>query len=167
MIEEWKQYFSIDVSNFGNLRDTVTKKVVIALPKNAGYLRVHYKGVCQYVHRLVAKLFISNPDNLPQVNHKDENKLNNYVDNLEWCTAKYNCNYDTRNIRQSEKMKGRILTEEHKHKISEAGKRRIQSIETRQKMSNAKLITWASRSSSERTAIANKGWETRRRKNET
>ena len=94
-------------------------------------------------------------------------KDKNVPSNLEWCTAKYNCNYDTRNIRQSEKMKGRILTEEHKHKISEAGKRRIQSIETRQKMSNAKLITWASRSSSERTAIANKGWETRRRKNET
>jgi hypothetical protein len=167
MIEEWKQYFSIDVSNFGNLRDTITKKEVVALPKNAGYLRVHYKGVCQYVHRLVAMAFIPNPDNLPQVNHKDENKCNNNVDNLEWCTAKYNSNYGTRSIRQSEKMKGRILTEEHKRKISETEKGRIQSIETRQKISNTKLITWASRSSSERTAIANKGWETRRRKNAT
>ena len=45
------------------------------------------------VHRLVAKAFIPNPLSLPQVNHKDENKLNNHVDNLEWCTASYNLMY--------------------------------------------------------------------------
>lgn len=46
-----------------------------------------------WIHRLVANAFLPNPDNLPQVNHKDENPLNNCVDNLEWCTAKYNMNY--------------------------------------------------------------------------
>lgn len=46
-----------------------------------------------WVHRLVAQAYIPNPDNLPQVNHKDENPSNNSVDNLEWCTAKYNMNY--------------------------------------------------------------------------
>ena len=54
------------------------------------------------MHRLVAKAYISNPDNLPQINHKDENIRNNCVNNLEWCTAKYNCNYGTRNSRRAE-----------------------------------------------------------------
>lgn len=51
------------------------------------------------IHRLVAIAFILNPDNLPCVNHKDENPANNKADNLEWCTYKYNVNYGTRTIR--------------------------------------------------------------------
>jgi hypothetical protein len=48
-----------------------------------------------FVHRLVALAFLPNPNQLPDINHKDENPSNNYVDNLEWCTVKHNMNYGT------------------------------------------------------------------------
>lgn len=68
-----------------------------------GYANVTlYDGKSRHkflVHRLVANSFIPNPDNLPQINHKDENRLNNRVDNLEWCTAEYNNAYGTAKFR--------------------------------------------------------------------
>lgn len=57
------------------------------------------------VHRLVAMAFIPNPNWFPCINHKDENKLNNTVANLEWCDVKYNCNYGTSILRCSESRK--------------------------------------------------------------
>ena len=59
------------------------------------------------IHRLVAQAFIPNPENLSQVNHKDENKENNCIDNLEWCTNNYNGKYGTRLKRISDSNKGR------------------------------------------------------------
>ena len=72
------------------------------------------------VHRLVAKAFIPNPNNYQQVNHKNENGCDNRVDNLEWCTAKYNANYGTRNKRVGDKLKGRLCKDEIKHKFGHA-----------------------------------------------
>ncbi len=59
-------------------------------------IRRNKKNVRIGIHRLVAMSFLPNPHNLPVVNHKDENPSNNCVENLEWCTQKYNCNYGTR-----------------------------------------------------------------------
>ena len=65
-----------------------------------GYLQValcnNGKIKHKMVYRLVAEAFLPNPDNLPQVNHRDENPFNNCVENLEWCTIEYNINYGTR-----------------------------------------------------------------------
>ena len=64
-----------------------------------GYVSVSLKSMGKHrrfnVHRLIAETFIPNPHNLPEVNHKDEDKSNNRVDNLEWCDRLYNANYGT------------------------------------------------------------------------
>ena len=89
------------VKSIGYGDDRILKSVI----DKGGYLKVCLckngeREWCR-IHRLVAKTFIPNPDNLPEVNHKDEDKENNYVQNLEWCDRKYNCNYGTRNQRIS------------------------------------------------------------------
>ena len=86
-------------------RNYIVKEKELKKDKNSGYLRItltkNGKHYHKLVHRLVAQAFIPNPNNLSQVNHKDENKLNNCVDNLEWCDRKYNSNYGTRCLRIS------------------------------------------------------------------
>lgn len=102
MIEEWKDIPSYpgmyEVSNLGRVRRN--GKILKPIKDRYGYLLVNlYKnGIVRkfLVHRLVALAFLPNPQNLPQVNHKDENKTNNCLDNLEWCDSKYNNNYGTR-----------------------------------------------------------------------
>lgn len=61
------------------------------------------------VHRMVAEAFIPNPDSLPEVNHRDENKTNNLVNNLEWCTHLYNARYGTRGARISHSLGHPVL----------------------------------------------------------
>lgn len=94
-----------EVSNFGKIK-SLKKKIILKQFKNTnGYFQVELwknkKGKQFLVHKLVAESFILNINNFPFINHIDENKENNCTNNLEWCTAKYNCNYGTRNSRLS------------------------------------------------------------------
>lgn len=79
--------------------------------KKKGYLGVNLNDngiyVQKSVHRLVAQTYIPNPDNLPMVNHKDEDPRNNHIDNLEWCDAQYNNTYGTRLQRSSASQRNR------------------------------------------------------------
>lgn len=118
MKEIWKDIEGYEgkyqVSNMGNVRSFVANNqceaphVIYQATINTGYKCVHLLDNCArkvfLVHRLVAIAFIPNPDNLPLINHKDEDYFNNCVDNLEWCTHKYNYWY-SRN-RHPEKYTG-------------------------------------------------------------
>ena len=99
---EWRQIAEYEgrysVSSDGEVFSHLSNKVLSQNIGITGYHTVELfdgsgKSKRLLVHRIVALAFIPNPDNLPQINHKDENKGNNCVDNLEWCTAKYNMNY--------------------------------------------------------------------------
>lgn len=78
-----------------------------------GYLFVYLcrngKAKRYYIHRIIAKTFIPNPQNYPYINHKDENPGNNCVDNLEWCTQKYNANYGS----HIEKVRAYMLSDKN------------------------------------------------------
>lgn len=85
------------VDETGKIWSNKTHKYLKPAYTHGGYASVELfngKGSRRLlIHRIVAKCFLPNPSKLPQVNHKDENPKNNRVDNLEWCTAKYNMNY--------------------------------------------------------------------------
>lgn len=132
MNEVWKtitDYPEYEVSNLGNIRSVdrefydnlgrhyFKKGQMIKLEhqnNEDGYIQimVHiWSGKKEYrliVARLVATAFIPNPHNYSQVNHKDENSLNNNIDNLEWCTCKYNINYKDLVARRSKKKRRSI-----------------------------------------------------------
>lgn len=125
-----KEYDWFEVSNYGRIRSidrtiidawgrTYHKKgQIMKLTTQIGekdnypqiMVSLGYKGKTYrlIVARLVAKAFIPNPNNYPQVNHKDENSTNNYVENLEWCTQKYNINYGNY-IKRRSKTRSRAI----------------------------------------------------------
>jgi hypothetical protein len=101
ILEIWKQVKGCEVyyevSNLGNIKSVRANILLSQHIKDNGYKKVTFKvngkQKSHNVHRLVAETFLPNPNDYKYVNHKDENKLNNRSDNLEWCSAKYNSNY--------------------------------------------------------------------------
>ena len=95
-VKDYEGHYMVDAR--GNVFSLKRNRVMTPCKSNNGYLQVHLtkdgKMKSFKIHRLVAEAFIPNPYNLPQVNHKDEDKYNNHVDNLEWCTQSYNLNYN-------------------------------------------------------------------------
>ena len=148
-MEEWRDIKGFEgkyqVSNTGKVKSLermkwngkgyqkIPEKILEGVDDGHGYLHVNLckdgKETSCKVHRLIAQAFLPNPNNLPEVNHKDEDKTNNCVENLEWCSRSYNINYGTRNKKASEKLKGKKHSEEHIKKISEKLKGRKQSEE--------------------------------------
>ena len=131
MIEEiWKDIAGYEgkyqVSNLGRVRslprtflDVNRRKqmfrgrVLKQMMRKNGYMVVTFYESGKFhqmmVHRLVADAFIPNPNNLPLINHKDEDKTNNRVDNLEWCSAQYNNTYNNIHYRSKEKRRKAVI----------------------------------------------------------
>ena len=119
-MEIWKEIEGYEglyeVSNLGNVKSLISGKIRKTSKEKSGYIFIALSknGIKkQYkIHRLVAQAFIENPNNYEEVNHKDEDKTNNKVENLEWCDHKYNANYGTA-------IQRRLMTEKQNPKRKE------------------------------------------------
>lgn len=156
MKEIWKDIQGYEgryqVSNLGRVRSLSRKRwngytftnlegriLKLRLNKNKGYLNVilydgHRNGKTIEIQRLVAQAFIPNPNNLPCVNHKDENPRNNKVENLEWCDYRYNNNYGNHNLKLS------LTKQKKKYKIISIKNGRKTSKKVKQLDLNGKLL---------------------------
>ena len=129
MLKDIKDYENYQISDTGIVVNKKTGRELKQQEKK-GYMNVSLfkngKKKNKLVHRLVAEAYIENIQNYPQVNHKDEDTLNNTVENLEWCTQRYNNNYGTYRERARKRMlennpfKGKHHTEESKQKMRKA-----------------------------------------------
>lgn len=116
-MEEWKDIEGYEglyqVSNMGRVKSLKfgKEKLLNGCKDKDGYFQIKLskegKVKMYKVHRLVAQAFLDNQNNLSEINHKDEDKTNNCVDNLEWCDRNYNNNYGSHNERVSKALKNR------------------------------------------------------------
>lgn len=122
--EEWKPIPGYEgmyeISNWGRVKSYLycnsqktSERILVPEHTLNGYYRVTLckdrKEKRYMIHRLVAQAFVPNPSSLTQVNHKDEDKVNNYFENLEWCDQSYNNSYGTRLQRVFEKLSKPIV----------------------------------------------------------
>ena len=116
IIETWKPIIGYEtrylISNLGHVK-SINSNIILKPEIRRGYYSVQLFNGKTYkhfsIHRLVALAFIDNSNKYTYVNHKDENKLNNCINNLEWCTASYNINYGTAIKRAIEKKRISII----------------------------------------------------------
>lgn len=114
--EVWKDIVGYEglykVSSKGQIYSVKRKRKMNLTTNKNGYkhVKLYTKGKYKTIsiHRLVAKTFLENPENHPVVNHLDEDKLNNNVENLEWCTQKQNVNHGTGRQRRAEAVKMQV-----------------------------------------------------------
>ena len=147
-MEQWKTvvhngevFEGYEVSTLGNVRslsyDKTQEVKILSLNKSSRYLRVtlfkNGKRRKLLVHRLVACTFIPNPDNKPTVNHINENKHDNRVENLEWATHKEQSGHGTLQERKAKARTGQKHTEQTKQKMrNKSKKKRVRCINTGQ-----------------------------------
>ena len=119
-IEGYEEYY--EVSNLGRVRSVERRlndgriyggRILRQKQARNGYIQVHVskdgRGKCLLVHRLVGKAFVPGYFNGASINHKDENKQNNRVENLEWCSPSYNCKYGHRNDTMVEQRRTEVV----------------------------------------------------------
>ena len=110
--ENWRPIDGYDgkylVSDTGLIYSNIKNKVLKPNVHKNGYMSVELFKNKQskriLIHRIVAQTFLNNPNHYPIVNHKDEDPSNNHVDNLEWCTYKYNVNYGNAPLKKKQNM---------------------------------------------------------------
>lgn len=111
-MELWKEidnYSNYMVSNYGRIMNTKTGSILKGDKQRYHRVQLGKGNPKLSVHRLVADAFIPNPNNLPEVNHIDENKLNNYVGNLEWVTSAQNKQHSYSKFNKSDIVKIREM----------------------------------------------------------
>lgn len=126
-------YERYTVNERGRIYSLISNRYLKPHIENTGYCSVELfgkngKSKRLLIHRLVAAAFIPNPNNYTEINHKDENPLNNHVDNLEWCDHKYNMNFGTLQERKRKSLTEFYKSERIKETARKNGAKRSKAV---------------------------------------